>query len=548
MSASQQKKSRQDKKAAYMTERQRQEAQEAKKLKVYTTTFWIVLALCVCIVLTTILSNPVKNVLFKNSTAVTVGEYELNSVQLNYYYIDAVNNFYNQYGSYAAWYGLDVSKALDKQIIDEETGKTWADSFLDSATSAIKNTYALYSLAVKEGFELTEDEVESIDSYISTLELYAMMYGHEDANAYLRAMYGNGADLESYREYTTINQIADSFYTQYADSLDYTEQEIRDYEATKDEDGKDRYNNFSSYTYATYYLAYSKWTPSKDADGKEVTYTDEQKDAARAEAKKAAEALAAGTYEDLDAFDKAIAALEINKDQKTGITCSRMEDTLFTSTNALFQEWLSDENRKEGDLTVIEYASGEGENKVINGYYVVRFGSCNENKFALKDVRHILIKFEGGKTNSSTGETTYTDAEKKAALEKAEKLYEEWKNGEATEESFIALVEKNSGDPGSVDNGGLYEYVYPGQMVEKFEDFCYAEDRKPGDTGIVESTSGYHIMYFVGDSNLTYRDFMIKNALTNEELESWLEDLIEKLNYTLVSDKHVEKDLVLSAS
>lgn len=545
MSASQQKKSRQDKKAAYMTERQRQEAQEAKKLKVYTTTFWIVLALCVCIVLTTVLSNPVKNMIFKNNTAVTVGEHSLNAVQLNYYYIDAVNNYYNTYGSYASLMGLDFSKPLNKQVYNEETGKTWADTFLESATSTIKSTYALYELALKENFKLTEEEEKSIDSYISTLELYAMMYGYEDANSYLRAMYGNGADVESYREYRTVGQMADSFYAQYADSLDYTQEEIRNYESAND---NEKYNNFTSFTYATYYLDHSKWTPSKDADGKTITYTDEQKDAARAEAKKAAEALAAGTYEDLDAFDKAIAALEINKDQKTGITCSRNEDMLYTSVNALFQEWLSDENRKEGDMTVIEYASGEGESKVVKGYYVVRYGSSNENKFNLKDVRHILVPFEGGKYNSTTGQTTYTDAEKKAALKKAEELYEQWKKGDMTEESFADLAEEKSTDTGSNKDGGLYENVYPGQMVEKFEDFCYAEDRKPGDTGIVESNYGYHIMYFVGDSDLTYRDFMIKNALTNEELEQWLEDLLEKLEFTLVSDKHVEKDLVLTAS
>ena len=548
MSASQQKKSRQDKKAAYMTERQRQEAQEAKKLKIYTRTFWIVLALCVCIVLTTVLSNPVKNVLFQNNTAVTVGEHSLNSVQLNYYYIDSVNNYYNTYGSYAFLMGIDFSKPLNKQVYEEETGKTWADYFLESATTTIKSTYALYELALKDGFELSEDEKKSIESSFSTMELYAMMYGYDDANGYLRALYGNGADVDSYREYTTVNQIANSYYAEYADTLDYTDEEIRNYEASKDEDGNERYNNFTSFTYATYYLPYSKWTPSKDADGKTITYTDEQKNEARAKAKAAAEALAAGNYEDLDAFDAAIKAMEINKDQKTGITCSRNEDLLYSSVNSLFIDWLTEEGRKEGDMTVIEYASGEGENKVINGYYVVRYGSFNENKFALKDVRHILISFEGGKYNSNTGETTYTDAEKKAALKKAEELYEQWKKGDMTEDSFAKLAKEKSTDPGSKDEGGLYENVYPGQMVEKFEDFCYAEDRKPGDHGIVESNYGYHIMFFVGDSDLTYRDFMIKNALTNEELEQWLEDLIENLEFTLVSDKHVEKDLVLTAA
>ena len=106
-------------------------------------------------------------------------------------------------------------------------------------------------------------------------------------------------------------------------------------------------------------------------------------------------------------------------------------------------------------------------------------------------------------------------------------------------------MEEHSGDTASVEDGGLYENVYPGQMVEKFEDFCYAEDRKPGDHGIVESTYGYHIMYFVGDSDVTYRDFMIKAELRADELEAWLEDLVEELNYELISDKHVEMDMIL---
>ncbi len=543
MSASQQKKSRQNKKAAYMTERQRQEAQEAKKLKIYTTTFWIVLALCVSIVLGTVLSNPVKNVIFKNSTAVNVGSHTLNAVQVNYYYIDTVNNYYNQYGSYASIMGLDFSKPLNKQIYEKETGKTWADAFVESAMNSIKSTYALYELAMKDNFQLTEDEQKSIDSTFSTLSVYAMYYGYKDVDAYLTGIYGNGADEESFREYTTINQIADSYYTKYADSLDYSNEDIRNYESANN---NEKYNDFTSLTYATYYLAYSKWTPAKDADGNALSYTDAQKNEARAEAKKAAEALAAGTYADLDAFDKAIAALEINKDQKTGIICSRNEDQLFTSTNELFQDWLISKDRKEGDMTVIEYSTGEGDSKVINGYYVVRFGSVNENKFALKDVRHILVSFEGGKYNSTTGQTTYTDAEKKAALEKAEKLLNEWKNGDATEESFADLAEEKSTDTGSTDNGGLYEEVYPGQMVENFENWAYDEARKAGDTGIVESPYGYHIMYFVGDSDIDYRDFMIRNNLKSEELEKWMEELNKNLAFKLVTDRYIEKDLVFS--
>ena len=531
-----------------MAERQRQEAQEAKKLKVYTTTFWIVLALCLCIVVTTVLSNPVKNVLYKNTVAVTVGNHELTSVELNYFFIDTVNNYINQFGDYAS-YLLDTTTPLNKQVIDKETGETLADSLLKAAESTLKRTYALYDLAMEKGFKLEDEDVKSIDTLVTNMEFYAMYYGYADVANYLQGIYGNGAEVESYKEYQRINLIADRYYAEYADTLDYTDEQIREYEAGKDGEGenaKDRFHNFSSVTYSYYYLPYGNWAPTKDADGKTITYTEEQLNDARAKAKAAAEALAAGEYKDLDAFDTAIKAMEINKDKTSGNTATRFEDQLTTDvSNTSIRDWLISKGLKEGDMTVIENTTGEGDNKKVQGYYVVRFGSMDENRFNLKDVRHILISFEGGKYNSTTGQTTYTDAEKKAALEKAEKIYNEWVKSGASVEDFKDLVEEHSGDTASVEDGGLYENVYPGQMVEKFEDFCYDESRKPGDHGIVESTYGYHIMYFVGDSDVTYRDFMIKAELRADELEEWLDDLVEKLNYELISKKHVEMDMTL---
>lgn len=531
-----------------MAERQRQEAQEAKKLKVYTTTFWIVMALCLCIVVTTVLSNPVKNVLYKNNVAVTVGDHEVSSVELNYFFIDTVNDYINQFGEYAS-YLLDTTTPLNKQVIDKESGETLADSLLKAAESTLKRTYALYDLAMEKGFKLDEEDEKAIDTLVTNMEFYAMYYGYGDVKSYLQGIYGNGSEVESYKEYQRINLIADRYYAEYAETLDYNDEQIREYEAGKDGEGenaKDRFHNFSSVTYSYYYVACNKWAPEKDDKGNKIEYTADQLKEAREKAKAAAEALAAGKFEDLAAFDKAIGEMEINKDEKTKPTASRFEDQLVpqVSHNDV-REWLISKDLKEGDLTVIENSTGEGDKKEVKGYYVVRFGSLDENRFNLKDVRHILIKFEGGKYNSTTGQTTFTDAEKKAALEKAEKIYNEWVKSGASEEDFKDLVEEHSGDTASVEDGGLYENVFPGQMVEKFEDFCYDENRKPGDHGIVESTSGYHIMLFVGDSDVTYRDFMIKAELRADELEEWLDDLVEKLDYELVTKKHVEMDMRL---
>ena len=51
----------------------------------------------------------------------------------------------------------------------------------------------------------------------------------------------------------------------------------------------------------------------------------------------------------------------------------------------------------------------------------------------------------------------------------------------------------------NASDGGLYTQVYRGEMLDAFENWCFDENRTPGDTGIVETTYGYHVMYFQGE-------------------------------------------------
>ena len=75
-----------------------------------------------------------------------------------------------------------------------------------------------------------------------------------------------------------------------------------------------------------------------------------------------------------------------------------------------------------------------------------------------------------------------------------------------TAESFAALANEYSQDPGSNTNGGLYEGVTEGQMVAAFNDWCFDAERKEGDTGIVRTEYGYHVMYFCG-SHLLWEQY-----------------------------------------
>ena len=108
---------------------------------------------------------------------------------------------------------------------------------------------------------------------------------------------------------------------------------------------------------------------------------------------------------------------------------------------------------------------------------------------------------------------------------KANELLTEWKNGEHTEDSFAYMAAENSTDSGSATNGGLYEDIYPGQMVDAFDAWCFDASRKPGDTGIVKTEYGYHIMYFVSTGEHAYWYARAENDYLNELSVSVLQEI-----------------------
>ena len=553
MSASSKKKLRNAQEAEKLTEKQLTEQKEAKNLKTYSTIFVVVVALMVVFAVYTAVSNTISHsgIFERNTTALTVGEHKVSNAELNYYFIDAVNNFYSNYGAYASLFGLDVTKPLDEQVISEETG-TWADDFLNSAIENVKAVYALNDAAKAAGFTLTEDEQSSISMTMTNMSAYATLYGYSNVDDYIKAMYGNGANAESLREYITMNTIASSYQNFYAENLTYEDADLRAAEA-------ENYNLYSSYSYNTYYLATSKFLKGGiEAEDGSVTYSDAEKEIARQSAEMTAKALTENTTAaDLDA---AIAALEINAETSSAASTAYV-DASYSNISSTLLEWITDDSRQAGDITYIAstthtHADGETHSDdedtsaydTVNGYYVVLFNGCNDNNYALANVRHILIGFEGGTTDETTGVTTYSEAEKLTAKNAAEVILEAFLEGEKTEEAFAELATKNTDDTGSQTTGGLYENVYPGQMVTNFNDWCFDSARKAGDTGIVETEYGYHVMYFVGNSGTTYRDYMIESTLRNADLTAWETALIEGAELAIVNTKYVKTGLTLSSN
>ena len=88
---------------------------------------------------------------------------------------------------------------------------------------------------------------------------------------------------------------------------------------------------------------------------------------------------------------------------------------------------------------------------------------------------------------------------------------------------FAELAMQESSD-GSKYVGGLYTGVYEGQMVTAFNDWCFDSSRKPGDTDVVETEYGAHVMYFV-NRNLPYWQMDVVTDLRDAAYNEWLSNL-----------------------
>ena len=416
-----------------------------------------------------------------HSTAATVGTHKLTPAMVNYYYRNAVY----QMSSYASYLGIDTSSSLDTQIYDEETGETWADVLMDQALTNAAQTYAVYDDAVANGFTLSDDDQSEIDA---TLAMF------ESQPSYLAQYFGTGCTLDSYREYITVNMTVDSYRQQKSDSLTYSADDLA---AAYAEDPA----SYDTFTYRQFLISDTL------VQGDETDLTEEEL-TSRKEAM--ASEMASAAQGDEQAFIDA-AYENASESQK-----SSYEDESYTlrsytgsSVTEAVRTWLADDSRQTGDTT---YIDSDGT------YYVLYFISRDTNDWLLPNVREIPF----AATDTSDEEAM---SEAKA---NAEAALAEYEAGEQTVEAFTALVQKYTGDETA---DGLTENVMPGSVSTAYEDWAFDTTRQPGDVTVVETTSGYSVLYFDGAGSV-YRDALVENTLRSNDYNTWNTNLTENASYT----------------
>ena len=461
-------------------------------------------------------------------TAATYGDTKLTVAEYNYYYMSLFNqarNLSQQYDSQYSGYGssyFNLSKDPAEQDYPGEDApegvKTWADYFEHMACEKGILMKTLYDKSVADkDFEVTDEQRKELDEALTELKTSLEKSAKDNnlgINVYVAKTCGEGISLEKYLELSERDQIAQYYIEWYQKNCaeNISDDEINKYYT----EHKDELDIASIRYFAVLYKAENATAETS------AKYTE-------AEAKARAEEFA-GKVTDESSFKEL--ALEYAEkehvDSYKQDSATLGENLTKTGLNQLSEEfanWTFDATRKYGDVKVFKVESQ-------SAYYVAYMvkTAAKDTSVSSADVRHLLVQAESGdKLTESEVNKNFAEAKKEA-----EKLLEEWKAGDATEESFAALVKAHTDDAGSKETGGLYEDITStSQYVTEFRDWAL-EPHEPGDTGIVKTTYGYHIMYYVSNDGTEKWESDTRTAIANDKYNEFFDGLYDDISENIV--------------
>lgn len=482
-------------------------------------------------------------VITSDGLKVSVAEYE-------YYYRYHLNSYHStsaQYEqAYAQYYGegagkmmtgYDATKTPENQkftfggLDEKKYGKspTWADYFETLATQSCYMNHDLAKKATQAGLKITKEDTEELNSYIEQLRQTAAENNYS-LDAYLRENFGKGMSESLLRDMFN-NQTLSEKYTNM--KMEEYEDAVKDDVVLKEyEENKDEYDVCDI---RMFYL--SSTAAAADEDGKK---TDAE---LKAETKKSADEVKSNIQKMFDgikdedtfvsqsyAYAPESSKDAYKEDAKTLMaSINKANITSYVSEDAA--KWVYEDSRELGDKKIFTIENEDG-SVACYVLYVVKTQYRDETLQPV-DVRHILVAFDEDTTDEK--EATVTDELKAEKLKQAEALLKKWKSGKATEDTFSALAKENSDDTGTSENGGLIEDIAKSSnYVKPFLDWCFVSGRKAGDTGIVESTYGYHIMYCVNVSDKPEWKSTITSSIVEEKYNAFFEDFMEKAEKKIV--------------
>lgn len=460
---------------------------KAKKESMVEKIIWVVFALAL---VAFIASFPIRSYMAMNESYVEINGQEISQLEFDYNYNVIKNNYLNTYGSYLAALGMDLSGDLSTTMFSETM--TWQDYFEQETVNTLIRGKALAAQAEAAGF--TYDTEADYKMYEAGIKEQAKAANLSVKN-YIRQAYGSYATMGRVEEFIKESIFTNAYYTQVQSEKAPSDAEVQAYyEADK-----------SAFDSVDYYVATFKAdvpiepTALADPDAEQVEGEDYQPSDAEVEKAMAdAKALA-------EAAEATITTEGELKENVSYIQCSGPT-----------RDWLYDESRKAGDTTIIEHTAS-------NEYYVLSF------------------------VDRYLDETTSANVRIITATEDAQAIYDEWKNGEATEESFAALADKYNEGTSFTAKGGLYEDVVTSGTQAEIAAWLFEEGRKAGDAGVVTvaSNEASYVLYYAGEGDAEWK-MTAQSEILAETMESYLQEISE--GYTVEDPKGNLRYLKLEAA
>ena len=455
----------------------------------------------ICVVLAIVLMIGVivyKNLaesgaLLRNEIAAQSENFEVDGAMMAYYF----SSQYEQYASYSSYFGIDTTKSLKIQKC--VFGGTWFDYFMGLTCDYVTEMLSLCEAAKAAGFEMSEEDKASIDSSIAQLKTYASIYGYS-LDQYLTLSAGAGIKEKDVRNAMELNTYAVAYAAKYEESLTYTKEDCELYY-------KDHADAFDSVDLLKFTVARSDFAET-DEEGN-PTDLEAARQAAEDYARKIAGASDVETFKSL--VKEFIVTVQGEEEDHAEEHLDEIvyNDVLKTSTahKSQVMDWAfaSEANK----TNIFTESDSEDKEVLFNVYYLVTPAGRDETP--TRNIRHILLLAENY-------------ANKEDAKTEAEAIYAEWEAAGFSEEKFLELNTEYNDDPSSVDNGGLYENVAPGDMVAEFDAWLYDSERAAGDHGLVETADyGWHIMNYVGESEKTVWQVDAEGSLRTEDFQALLD-------------------------
>lgn len=391
-----------------MEKRKKEEEKERRSWKRFKIVSIVILAAVAVSIVFSIGTSFYNRYTVLNQTYFQVGDHDITRLEYNYYFNNVYSNYLSMYGSYVSMMGLDTTVDLDEQTYPGNENMTWKDYFDQSAVEQIQQIKAMADEARENGFEYdssedmasyeTEIAAQAESASVSESEYYALMYGdyatpsrietfveenllasayynhlveeNQPADDEITAYYEenkNSYDTVTYRSFyfevdTSAGEETGSEESTAAETTTAAE------ETTVEETTLDTAEETAEETTAEETTAAEEETETETASEEETGMTDEEIAAAMDELKVQADEMAARLEAGEDFEDLCVEyASEDQKENYGGEEDGSLtEEGSYYGAPSVAADWLFDESRQEGDITVLESES-------LNRYYVVQF-------------------------------------------------------------------------------------------------------------------------------------------------------------------------------